>query len=111
MLAAPGFLVARPVPALVPVEDPRGGLRVLIASLARGGAERIVLEWLDAEARGGRAVELAVLHPRANSWRAPAGVTLLERRGESTQAFVGSHAERRGARHTYTHMPHHSTAR
>src|SRR5436190_8551531 len=86
MLAAPEFLVARPVPALVPVEDQRGGLRVLIASLARGGAERIVLEWLDAEARRGRSVELAVLHPRANAWRAPAGVTLVERRGESTEA-------------------------
>src|SRR5204863_5240142 len=94
MLAAPEFLIARPVPALVPVEDQRGGLRVLIASLARGGAERIVLEWLDAEARRGRSVDLAVLHPLANAWRAPAGVTLVERRGESTEAFVRSLAER-----------------
>jgi glycosyltransferase involved in cell wall biosynthesis len=94
MLAAPEFLIARPVPALVPVEDPREGLRVLIASLARGGAERIVLEWLDAEGRRGRPVELAVLHPRANAWRAPSGVTLIERRGEPTEKFMRSLAER-----------------
>jgi len=94
MLVTPEFLVARPRPALVPVEDARGAIRVLIASLARGGAERIVLEWLDAEARRGREVELAVLHARVNGWRPPAGVTLLQRNGEPPEAFVAGLAER-----------------
>ena len=94
MFAPPEFLVARPIEGLLPVEDPREPLRVLIASLARGGAERIVLEWLDAEARRGRAVELAVLHPRKNAWRAPSGVTTLMRNGETPEAFVDSIAAR-----------------
>src|SRR6188768_3237734 len=94
MFGAPEFLVARPIPALVPVDDRRGELRVLLASLARGGAERIVLDWLDAEARRGRAIELAVVHPRRNAWRAPARVALLERNGESPRAFVESLARR-----------------
>jgi glycosyltransferase involved in cell wall biosynthesis len=94
MFATPEFLLARPIPALVPVEDARGPLRVVIASLAHGGAERIVLEWLDAEARRSRGVELAVLHARKNAWRAPAGVAVLQRNGESPEAFVRSLAAR-----------------
>jgi glycosyltransferase involved in cell wall biosynthesis len=94
MLATPEFLVARPLPGLLPVEDRRGPLRVLIASLARGGAERIVLEWLEAEARRDRSVELAVLHPRRNAWRAPAGVAAIERNGESAESFVRALAQR-----------------
>jgi glycosyltransferase involved in cell wall biosynthesis len=104
MLAAPEFLVARPLPDLVPVEDPRGPLRVLIASLARGGAERIVLDWLDAEARRGRAIELAVLHPRANGWRAPHRVDVIERRSETADAFVAGLAARWAGTAVSTHL-------
>ena len=94
MLATPEFLVARPVASLVPVDDRRPALHVLIASLARGGAERIVLDWLDAEARRGRTIELAVLHPRCNAWRAPPGVHLVERGTERPESFVAALARR-----------------
>jgi glycosyltransferase involved in cell wall biosynthesis len=94
MRAAPEFLVAQTLPGLVPVDDARVPLRVLIASLVQGGAERIVLEWLAAEALRGRAVELAVLHPRANAWRVPRGVTALVRDGdEPVEHFVAALSE------------------
>ncbi len=57
----PERLFAAPVAGLLPVRDARGPLRVLVAALAPGGAERIVLEWLEAEAVRGRPVELAAL--------------------------------------------------
>ena len=41
-------LIARRVPDLVPLADEREPLWVVIASLALGGAERIVVEWLGA---------------------------------------------------------------
>ena len=61
---------------LVPVRDARGPLRVLIASLAPGGAERIVVEWIGAELACGREAELAVLHPRRHALAAPEGLRL-----------------------------------
>ena len=61
-MPAAADLVARPIAGLLPVEDVRGPLRVVIASLVPGGAERIVIEWLAAESARGRAVELAVLY-------------------------------------------------
>ncbi len=63
-------------------------VRVLIASLARGGAERIVLEWLAAEAARGRRVELAVLHRRADEYAPPAGIELKRRERSSPEEFV-----------------------
>jgi glycosyltransferase involved in cell wall biosynthesis len=94
MFGTPEFLVARPLPSLVPVEDRRPPLRVLIASLARGGAERIVLDWLDAERRRARAIALAVLHPRPDAWRAPPGVTVFQRGAEAPEDFVAGLARR-----------------
>src|ERR1043165_256552 len=94
MLAVPEFLVARPIAALIPVEDARSPLRVLIASLVQGGAERIVLEWLEAEGRRDRTIELAVLNRRAASWPAPRGVELIERSGQPPEDFVRSLARR-----------------
>jgi glycosyltransferase involved in cell wall biosynthesis len=88
MLASTEFLVARALPGLVPLQDVRGTIRVLIASLAHGGAERIVLEWLGAEARRGRNIELAVLHARRQAWPPPDGVHARLRGRESADAFL-----------------------
>ena len=59
-MAAAGGLVVAPIPGLLPVVDAREPLRVLVASLAPGGAERIVIEWLAEEAGRAREIELAV---------------------------------------------------
>ena len=83
-------LVARPVPDLLPVADSRATLRVLIASLAPGGAERIVLEWLAAERSRGRDVELAVLHPRRHALAVPQGIARRVRARESVEAFISA---------------------
>ena len=83
-------LIARPLPGLVPVRDARGTLRVLIASLAPGGAERIVVEWVGAELARGRDVDLAVLHPRRHTIAAPRGLKLRVRGRESLEEFLGS---------------------
>lgn len=69
-------------------------LRVLIASLARGGAERIVLEWLGAEAARGRAVELAVVHQRSDEYLPPPGIALLRRGRQSPEEFIDQLAAR-----------------
>lgn len=81
-------LVARPLPDLLPVEDAREPLRVLIASLVPGGAERIVLEWLGAEAPRERGIELAVLHRRGVTLPVPEGVHLRVRGAENLPAFM-----------------------
>jgi glycosyltransferase involved in cell wall biosynthesis len=81
-------LLARTLPGLLPVRDRRAPLRVLIASLAPGGAERIVLEWLGAEVARRRDVELAVLHPRIHHLRPPRGIRLRQRGEETPEAFV-----------------------
>jgi glycosyltransferase involved in cell wall biosynthesis len=81
-------LVARPIPGLVPVDDARAPLRVLIASLAPGGAERIVLEWLAAEIARGRDAELAVLHPRRHALAPPQGLRVRTRAGRSPESFL-----------------------
>lgn len=83
-------LVARPIAGLIGVDDARAPLRVLIASLAPGGAERIVLEWLAAERSRGRPAELAVLHARRNALAVPQGVSVRMRAGESVDAFLGA---------------------
>ena len=87
-------LVAQVVPGVVPVRDARGPLRVLIASLAPGGAERIVLEWLGAERAHGRTIELAVLHPRRNALDVPPGIAVRERGAQRPEAFVAALAAR-----------------
>ena len=81
-------LVVRPIPGLLPVRDARDPVRVLIASLAPGGAERIVLEWLGAEAARGRETELAVLHGRQTALAVPEGVKARVRGRESPEAFL-----------------------
>ncbi|HEX4857670.1 MAG TPA: glycosyltransferase [Usitatibacteraceae bacterium] len=69
-------------------------VRVLMASLARGGAERIVLDWLGAEAARGRRVELAVVHARADEYALPPNIGLLRRNGESPEVFADRIAAR-----------------
>jgi glycosyltransferase involved in cell wall biosynthesis len=93
-LSIPEFLLARPLAELVPVRDGREPLRVLVASLARGGAERIVLDWLSAERRHGREVELAVLHSRAHAYRAPPGIRTTVRAGQPPEEFLDALAAR-----------------
>src|SRR5688572_4627095 len=88
-----GGLVVAPIPGLLPVRDAREPLRVLVASLAPGGAERIVLEWLGAEAARGRDVELAVLHPREHALGVPARVRVRMRRVATSAEFLDSLAE------------------
>lgn len=83
-------LIARPLPGLVPVRDARGPLRVLIASLAPGGAERIVVEWVGAELARGRSVDLAVLHPRQHTIAPPRGLKLRVRERESPEEFLSA---------------------
>jgi glycosyltransferase involved in cell wall biosynthesis len=78
----------------LPLDDPRETVRVVIASLALGGAERIVVEWLGAEAAAGRACELAVLHARRLALVPPAGVLLLARGTESPLQFMAGLAAR-----------------
>src|SRR5688572_14049845 len=101
-----GGLVVAPIPGLLPVRDAREPLRVLIASLAPGGAERIVLEWLAAEAAQGREVELAVLHGRRLALAPPPGVIVHVRQGESPEQFLGALAGRwrDGAAPVSTHL-------
>lgn len=84
----PGALVARTVPGVVAAAAPAERLRVLIASLAPGGAERIVLDWLAAEASRGRLVELAVCHRRRHEYPLPGGITAIRRGEPGVEAFV-----------------------
>lgn len=81
-------LVARPIAGLLPVEDVRGPLRAVIASLVPGGAERIVIEWLAAEASRGREVELAVLHARQNVLAVPPAIRVRMRAEVEPEAFL-----------------------
>ncbi len=87
----PDHLVARPARDAVALGAPAAMLRVVVPSLARGGTERIVIEWLVAEAHRGRKAELAILHRRRQEYRLPAGViaiTTIRRGAESVEAFV-----------------------
>jgi glycosyltransferase involved in cell wall biosynthesis len=87
---APDFLVAGPTDDGIARAGPRETIRAVVSSLARGGAERIVLDWLGAERRRGRAVELAVLHARRHEYPVPDGLPVIRRAGETTQAFVSA---------------------
>lgn len=90
MIEPPAVLVAQGVPGAVAFGDTRETLRVFVSSLARGGAERIVIEWISAEKSRGRRIELAVLHRRRHEYRAPSGVVLLRRGDETVEAFVSA---------------------
>jgi len=90
----PDFLVARATADGIARPGPREPIRVVVSSLARGGAERIVLDWLGAEGRRGRAVELAVLHARRHEYRIPAGVMATRRARGSARDFVSALGER-----------------
>lgn len=81
-------LVAEPCEVAVEGAPPPEPLRVLLPSLALGGAERIVLEWLAAEAQRGRPAELAVLYRREREYSVPAGITLVRRASEPVAAFI-----------------------
>ncbi len=77
----------------LPLDYVREPVRVLIASLAPGGAERIVIEWLAAEAAAGRVCELAVLHRRRLALASPPGVKLLARGPEAPERFIARLAQ------------------
>ena len=51
-------------------------IHLVVASLVRGGAERIVIDTCTALARAGRRVHLVVLHRRPDEYPVPAGVRL-----------------------------------
>lgn len=88
------WLVASATNGLLPLYDLHEPLRVMIASLALGGAERIVLDWLAAEAARGRLVELAVLHARRLARPVPGNVVMHTRGGRSIELFVREMSER-----------------
>lgn len=88
MKASSDPLLAHTVAGLLPICDRREPLRVLVASLALGGAERIVLEWLGSEAARKRTIELAVLHPRRIGWTPPTGIALRMRSQQTPTAFL-----------------------
>lgn len=90
MVNIPTYLVAQPVRDAVAIGAPADTLRVIMPSLARGGAERIVIEWLAAEVHRGRNAELAILHRRSQEYRLPAGITAIRRGAESVEVFVDS---------------------
>jgi len=94
MPVVPGHLLAQPLPDAVPLGAPAAALRVVVPSLARGGAERIVIEWLVAEAHRGRTAELAIFHRRRQEYQLPAGIRVIRRGAESVEAFVDALAAR-----------------
>jgi len=86
----PEGLFAAPLADLLPVRDARAPVRALVAALAPGGAERIVLEWLASEGARGRAVELAVLHPRRTALEVPRTIAVRVRGRESPAEFLAT---------------------
>lgn len=83
-------LIARSCPGLLEPGPRLEPIRVVMASLALGGAERIVAEWLSAEARSGRACELATLHGAWPETPIDDRVARIRRgRAESREAFFG----------------------
>lgn len=88
------ILVAKPCRVEVEAARPPEPLRVLLPSLALGGAERIVLEWLTSETQRGRSAELAVLYRREREYRVAAGINLVRRDSGTVAAFVDLLADR-----------------
>jgi len=102
----PEGLFAAPVADLLPVRDARAPVRVLVAALAPGGAERIVLDWLEAEVARGREVELAVLHPRRTALAVGPGIPVRVRGREPPAQFLAALARdwRESAAPVSTHL-------
>ncbi|HEY4372102.1 MAG TPA: glycosyltransferase [Burkholderiales bacterium] len=92
----PEHLLAHSLADVVMPDDARAPLRAVIASLALGGAERIVLEWAADALRRGRDIEIAVLNRAAIEWQMPAGLRVLRRDGEDVAPFVAMLAQRWG---------------
>ena len=73
-------------PPLQPPRRPRPAcLHAAVASLALGGAERIVLDWAE-RAAGTHAVRIAVLRDAAPEWPIPHGIEVVRFHGESIDA-------------------------
>jgi len=73
-------LVARTSSRQLPVvEVTKGVIWVVLASLARGGAERIVLDWLASAALQGYQVRLAVQTSLPDEWPVPGSIPVLRR--------------------------------
>jgi glycosyltransferase involved in cell wall biosynthesis len=76
-------LVARASDRQLPlVEAKKEVLWVVLASLARGGAERIVLDWLTSAVAQGYAVRLAVQTNLPAEWPVPESIPVLRRTGD-----------------------------
>lgn len=54
-------------------------IRIMISSLALGGAEKIVLDWAKAEVNAGKDVEIAVLYKMDKEWPIPSGVKVFRK--------------------------------
>lgn len=63
----------------LPIIFPNKTIRILISSLALGGAEKIVLEWAKAERDYGNRVQLAVLHSMPEEWNVPSNIEIIKR--------------------------------
>lgn len=81
-------MIAAALPVALPSADLRAPVRVLLPSLALGGAERIVLDWLAAEAALGRTTELALLHERRLARPMPSTIAVRVRGNRSIETFV-----------------------
>lgn len=87
-------LLARPGACALPELAAPEPIRAVIASLALGGAEKIVSEWLGAQAELGRPCELAVLYKSAQETPMSNRVKLLRRpEGVSIERFCESLGE------------------
>jgi glycosyltransferase involved in cell wall biosynthesis len=64
---------------ILPLEKDSNKIAILIASMALGGAEKIVLDWALAEAKRGRCVEIAVLYRVSKEWSVPKEIDFIAR--------------------------------
>jgi glycosyltransferase involved in cell wall biosynthesis len=89
----------------------REEIHIAVASLVRGGAERIVLDTCRALARSGRRVHLIVLHRRADEYPVPAGVRLsrIGRAPDRSIDEVAREIARSGVRVLLAHLLRTST--
>jgi glycosyltransferase involved in cell wall biosynthesis len=79
----------------LPIYSNEKTLRILIASLALGGAEKIVLDWAKAEVSRGYRVELAVLHQVNKEWPVSRGIKVIRRsNGCTVNVFLSLLAQR-----------------
>lgn len=105
-LKIPEFLLAQPCAEQAPLQmASRPVFWVVMASLSRGGAERIVLDWLADAKESGIAVRLAILHTVSQEWPVPQGIELL-RADQAPDLFLREVAARIQAEATrvYTHL-------